>query len=98
MINKLFILFAAGTANDDFSPLSSVPLTFSTGSSDGEEICTSLMTFADDLIECEEEFTVTTAVSAVGCNLFLVNNSTVVTLIETSGMYEPILQVITEMK
>lgn len=76
----------ATAASDDFSPLSSHPLTFLTDSVDEMEMCVSLAASTDDRVECEERFTVVLALSTPGVNLSLRNNSTAVILIDSDGM------------
>lgn len=78
--------FIVGTAGDDYSPLSSVSLTFSAGSIDGVEKCITVNAASDDLVECDEEFKVVLALSTPGISLALGNNITAVKLIDGDGM------------
>ena len=83
----MVILFFAATGGFDFSPLSSMPITFPVNSSDGEEICVSLDTFLDDEIEGDENFTIVLALSTPGsCLLNLGQDSTVIFLTDSNGM------------
>ena len=65
---------------------STVPLTFSPGSADGTKVCTPLTAFADQLVECEEEFFVSLALVTPGSSLSLGNTATTVTLTDGDGM------------
>lgn len=79
--------FTAGTVGNDFTPISTVPLVFSSGSVDQVEECTYINTTDDDLIECDEEFQVVLSLATPGISLNLGNNITTVTLIDEDGMF-----------
>lgn len=73
--------------DNDISLNSSVSLTFLPGSDDGAEVCTPIIATADQLVECEEDFSVTFCLTTVGSSLSMGNSVTAVTLIDSDGMY-----------
>jgi hypothetical protein len=80
----LFYIFFTATSND-FSPLSAVPLTFSPQSVNGEQICANLTVFADDLVESEENFTVTLDLMTLNEVLTVGNAIAMVTVVDIDG-------------
>ncbi len=59
---------------------------FTPGFFDGNMVCANVTVFPDGLVECEEDFTVTLTLNTIEDNLFLGNNSTDVTLMDSDGM------------
>ena len=86
MHKQRFVSLFSAISSDDFSPLSSVPLTFSKGSANGAKACTPLTAVADNLVECGEDFTVILELISSGTSIRLGNNSTAVSLIDSDGM------------
>lgn len=62
-----------------------MPITFPNGSADGAEICTPLTAYADNLVECEEDFGVILTLLTSAPSLSLGNNLITVTLIDGDG-------------
>jgi hypothetical protein len=81
----LFTVFVAAST-DDYSVNSSVPITFLPGSADRAEVCTPLTAFVDELVECEEDFSVLLALETPCSSLSLGNTVTAVTLVDGDGM------------
>ena len=76
-------LTASDTASD-FTDLSK-PMSFTPGASNGERVCVNITVLSDGLVECEEDFTVLLTLNTAEDNIFLGNNSTVVTLLDSDG-------------
>lgn len=76
--------FAA--TSGDFSTLSSVPLTFSPQSVNGEQICVNLTAVVDNLVECEENFTVILDLMTSNEILRLGNAVVTVTITDVDGI------------
>lgn len=76
----------ATAGNGDYSSLS-VFLTFAPGSTDGAEMCESVVANSDRLVESEENFKVQLALGTLGgSNLRLGNSLTAITLTDSNGM------------
>lgn len=83
----MHIKLIATVEDGDFSSLL-MPLTFAPGSSDGAEMCASVIANSDDLVESEEYFVVQLAlVTPAGNNLRLGNSETTITLTDSDGTY-----------
>lgn len=63
-----------------------MPLTFSPESVNGEEICANLTVVADNLVECEENFTVTLDLMTSNEILRVGNAITVVAITDIDGI------------
>ncbi len=70
----------------DFTALYA-PLSFSSGSTDGDRKCVNITVISDQLVECEEDFTAVLTLDTIEDNLFLGNNSTTVTLTDSDGTH-----------
>ena len=62
-----------------------VPIMFSSGLSDGAMICANVSLLSDDLVECVEDFTIVLTLDTTKDTLSVLNNSTVVTLLDSDG-------------
>lgn len=63
-----------------------MPLTFPSGSEDSAEMCASVSVNSDNLVELEEDFTITLSLVTLGAIFTLGNNVSAVTLIDSDGM------------
>lgn len=63
-----------------------MPLTFVPGSGNGTELCAPIITNPDDLIECDENFTVILALTTLGTSINVGNNISVITLLDIEGI------------
>jgi hypothetical protein len=82
-ITQSLIYILANT--DDYSQLSSVLLTFTPGSANGTEVCSPITVVPDDLVECEESFTVALTLVTSGASISLGNRIGTVTLLDSDG-------------
>lgn len=81
-----FYAHAATLDDGDFSLLS-MPLTFASGSSDGEGVCASVIAYSDNLVESEEFFVVRLILITPGESFFsLENTETAINLIDSDCM------------
>ena len=62
-----------------------MPVTFSSGSADGDKVCTNVTILLDDIVECEEYFTVELSLNTIGGGISLGNNLTAVTVMDSDG-------------
>ena len=76
--------YTASVSGNDFQDLS-LPLSFSSGSGDGAQVCALVDIFSDNLVEGEEDFAVTLSLVTSTASLSLGNKVTVVTLTDDSG-------------
>ena len=60
-------------------------LIFLPGATNGESVCVNVTLLTDQLVECEEDFTVVLALDTVGDSVSLGNSSTAVTLLDSDG-------------
>lgn len=63
-----------------------MPLTFTSGSGNGTEVCASVIANVDEEVECEEDFMVLLSLMTPGNNLNLANTATAITIIDSNGM------------
>lgn len=64
-----------------------MPLTFAPGSTDGAEVCASVVANSDDLVEFEEDFIIQLTMETLGgSNLRIGNSVTAITLTDDNGM------------
>jgi hypothetical protein len=85
LINLFFSI--AATGGRDYSPLLSTPLTFSAGSNNETVMCASITAADDQLVECEEHFTIAIyLVTHMGSCLGIGNNETAVSLTDSDCM------------
>ena len=61
-------------------------LIFTSGSVDGTMECINVTVIADNLVECEEEFSVDLTLNTFKDSIKLGNNSTLITLEDSNGM------------
>ena len=73
-------LFHTATSGDDFTALSAEEVTFLVGDADGQERCATVDLTDDDLVECDEDFTVSLALVTSKPNLSLGTDMTTVTI------------------
>ncbi len=64
-----------------------MPLIFPINSSNGDMVCANVNVSFDGMVECEEEFNVGLTLDTIKDSLSLGNNSTLVTLVDSDGMY-----------
>ena len=80
------ITFTATTRDADFS-LTSMTLTFASGSAGGSEMCASITVVSDYIVESDENFTVELSLlTLAGTSLRLGNTETTVTIVDSDGM------------
>ena len=60
-------------------------LSFTPGASNDDMVCTNVTLASDELVECEEEFSLVLTLSTEGDNLFLGNSVTAITLLDSDG-------------
>ncbi len=80
------LAFSASVEEGDFMPLN-MPLIFPTDSSDGDMVCANVTVVSDDMVECEEEFSVELTLDTIKDSLSLGNNSTLIALVDSDCMY-----------
>jgi hypothetical protein len=83
LLNRLSLIVATSS---DFSSLSSVPLVFPPTSVNGTQRCASLNATEDNLVECEEDFTVLLNLTTAGDGFRLGNAATIVSITDNDGM------------
>jgi hypothetical protein len=74
----------ATAGGGDYGPLSAL-ITFSNGSTDGEEVCTSVIVNSDSEVEPEEHFNVMLAIVVSGTSFGLGNKTSVINLVDSDG-------------
>ena len=92
LLSKLCDLLCSFTAtSDDFSALSSLSLAFPPQSVNGEQICANLTLVTDNLVECEENFTITLELMTSNEILTIGNAVAVVIITDIDGMVAPFI-------
>ncbi len=81
---RLESLFSASDADGDFIALT-MPVTFTSGSSDGAMMCVNVTVVADAMVEGEMNFIVGLTLVTVGESISVGNNSTLVILVDSDG-------------
>lgn len=84
LVIMIITIFTATLA--DFSTLSPLSQTFVTGSGHGAQMCTSWEAGTDDLVEGDEEFTITLTLANSGTTFHLENSATTVIILDINGM------------
>ena len=85
-VTHLLNLFHTATSGDDFTALLAEEVTFLVGDADGQERCATIDLTDDDLVECDEDFTVSLALVTSKPNLSLGTDSTTVTISDSDCM------------
>lgn len=85
MINY-YLLHAATSVSGDYDLLST-QLTFPSGSENSAEMCASVSVNSDNLVEFDEDFTITLSLVTFGASLHLGNSVSAVTLTDSDGTY-----------
>lgn len=69
----------------DYLLLSSVPLTFSSGSGNGTENCAAIYAKPDDQVECEEYSMAILELATAGTSLDIGKNTSTITILDYEG-------------
>ena len=83
----LLLISNVETDTDGNSTNLFMPVTFQSGSSDGDMVCVSATVLFDDMLEGERNFTVELVLETIGEGFSVVNSSTTVTVTDSSGMH-----------
>lgn len=86
MIRISYLLCSCTATSGDFSALLSAPLTFPLQSVNGEQICANLTVVADNLVESEENFTISLDLITLNEILTVGNAVVVVTITDIDGI------------
>lgn len=74
----------ATSGSGDYEPLVA-PVTFTTGSAHGAEMCVSVTVNSDGLVETKEHFTVRLALVTSGTSFILGNTNSTIALLDSDG-------------